>query len=92
MKDVSFRVNRIEPPNRPCRAWHCALYDTTGFQTRPYAMAFVSEYREDYTILDYVIVPDDFRNQGYAKRLIEECQRHWPGLKMTDRIERGADR
>lgn len=60
----------------------------------PVALAWLAAFPDHTgmgTILDFILVPDQFRRQGYALRLIGECEKRWPDLHLTDAISPEGD-
>lgn len=70
------------------------LYDHSGGDGDmlfPVATAYLSDYRKIANtglgvLLCFILVPDQHRRKGYAKRLILELNEKFPDLLLTDAI------
>ncbi len=84
---IIFR--QLPPPLPPYWAegvhWQAELWDVEYESARPDAIAWLTIMPE-FMVLDYVLVPDESRRKGLAKRLVKACQERWPGLMLTDAI------
>lgn len=92
-------ARQYDPPRRvPGICWVAELRDSTGFCTRPSAVAYLTDYRGspippfDAVLLDFIFVPDDLRRVGFATRLIRECRYRWPELTLTEAIGEPGER
>src|SRR2546428_13965560 len=78
--------------------WQVDLHDTDatplGGPPYPVAMAwgFVPHPDIMSPILEFVLVPDHFRRQGYATWRVAACRERWPGLEMTEAISEAGGR
>jgi ribonuclease HI len=68
--------------------WQAELHSPTWDFGVPVATAWVTRYtlHGDGPAVEFVLVPDQFRRQGYAKLLIKACRDRWPNLWLTDGI------
>lgn len=91
--------HQIDAPMRiPGIHWQAAMYLDDGSELPfPVAMAWLSDYRSAafeevrYVLLDFILVPDKHRRQGYASQLIKACRGKWPQLKLTDAISKEGE-
>lgn len=82
-------ARQCDPPGRmPGVAWVVELHTAGDVPPYPVATAYLSDFRRPLAgvCLDFILVPDDFRRQGYAEALVRACKRLWPGLWLTDPI------
>lgn len=84
---VCFRQLTEGPPGWIAEMhWQADLYDSSD-PPCPVAVAWLTVPPEASglpPILDYILVVDEARRQGYATDLIAACRRRWPSLRLTD--------
>lgn len=91
--------HQIDLPNSsPGRRWQAQLFDpeagALGHTPYPQAIAWLSDYTDSplaCVLLDFVLVPDQFRRRGYASQLIAACEARWPNLELTEAISEAGE-
>jgi GNAT superfamily N-acetyltransferase len=83
--------HQVDPPGRePGVCWIASLYEHGDNPPYPMAMAWLSDYRSCPVlgvVLDFILVPDQFRRRGYATQLIAACRdRFGADIQLTDAI------
>jgi hypothetical protein len=86
------------PAARPGIRWQAQLFDPVagafGHTPYPQAIAWLSDYSDSElacVMLDFVLVPDQFRRCGYATKLIAACEARWPNLELTEAISEAGE-
>lgn len=91
--------HQIDAPTRtPGIHWQAVMYlDDESELPFPVAMAWLSDYQGaamkdfQFVLLDFILVPDALRRQGYAKQLVHACHDRWPSLRLTDPISKAGE-
>lgn len=63
--------------------WHVEYYDDTsidGGKMFPVGVAYVVELPNQSTELQYVVMADQWRGRGFAKKLVSAAKERWPEL------------
>jgi len=87
------------PDSMPGLRWQAQLFDPNagacGYTPFPQAIAWVSDYSDspglDCVMLDFILVPDQYRRCGYATALIAACEARWPNLELTEAISEAGE-
>lgn len=90
-KALEFVIQPIDtPPGRCGQFSEAKLYDARGFAVMPFATAYL---RHSLTgpIVEFILVPDQCRLQGYATNLLEFCFQQWPELQLTDGVSEAGE-
>lgn len=88
---LKFVIQLIDtPPGRCGQFSEAKLYDARGFSVMPLATAYI---RHSLTgpVVEFILVPDQCRRQGYATKLIEYCFQEWPDLQLTDGVSEAGE-
>ena len=80
---------QFDPPGRVKGiTWMVNLFGHPEDHVFAFATAWVLVYpalRCD-PIMEFILVPDQYRRRGHATRLIRACVKRWPNLVLTDAI------
>jgi hypothetical protein len=80
--------------------WQVELHSDEFESPYPVALAWVSvlpppppeRAGEGFPpVLDFILVPDHCRREGYATLLIRECQKRWPDIWLSDPISKAGE-
>jgi len=78
---------QVGPDCEPDWNWQVELHGSRGFPvglawvcTPPPGVVPAADVR---TLIKFVLVVDDARNQGVASRLVEACRGRWPGAELS---------
>lgn len=85
-----FDFTICTPPGRWGLFSEAKLYDATGFAVMPLATAYIRHSLPGPTV-EFILVPDQCRRQGYATKLLEYCFQQWPDLQLTDGINEAGE-
>lgn len=99
MREHQVIFSQIDlPGGTPCHRWQAQLFDANagelGHTPYPQAIAWLTDFRGtllDCVMLDFVLVPDHCRREGYAIALIAACQKRWPELELTEPISEAGE-
>lgn len=69
--------------------WYVEYWDDEEDSDFPLSTAYVWEYEDAgqrKAEMSLVFTVDHKRRQGIATKLLAECEKRWPGIKMTEPI------
>lgn len=85
---IIFRpINDNLPPCwEPGIHWQVEFWPDNVDASRPYGLAYVTDYGPSGVFLDYILVGDDVRRRGIATDLAKAIEERWPDVILTDAI------
>ena len=99
MPEPTILFSQIDLPDAmPGLRWQAQLFDhkagALGWTPYPQAVAWLSDYSDsplECVMLDFILVPDQYRRNGYATQLIAACEERWPNLELTEAISEAGE-
>jgi GNAT superfamily N-acetyltransferase len=73
--------------------WYVEYWDDDNDSDFPLATAYVWEYqdgKERKAELSFIFTVDHERRQGIGTKLVRECEKRWPDIRLTDPISDGG--
>jgi len=73
--------------------WYVEYWDDEYCLDFPVGTAYIWEYQdgeEHKAEMCFLLVSDEERRRGIATKLLTECEKRWPGIKMTEPTTRAG--
>jgi len=84
-------VKRESINNLSVTWWHVEIYDDQGRQF-PVGVAYVKQFGPLDAQLDFIVIADAWRRQGFAERLMHAIKSRWPNAYATQAMSEEGQR
>lgn len=81
--------SRVGRPGWCLPHWRAELFEADDFCSHPLGVAYVTDSTDTpmkCAMIDYLIIFDQWRNEGHARRLVRACHERFPGIEHTGRL------